>query len=208
MTRRLKHLTPRYVYSRVKWEIDQRVRPNEPWLTRDSINILQQILKPTDCGVEFGSGRSTRWFALRMAKLTSVENNQTWFQKVSLDTSDIKNLDYRLIEVGGQDGDGGGERYAGVLKDFADQSLDFVLVDGAYRSHCASAALSKIKTGGVMVIDNVNWFLPSNSRSPNSRSEGQGPIDDMWTTVYKSLSSWRKIWTSSNVSDTAIFFKT
>jgi predicted O-methyltransferase YrrM len=42
---------------------------------------------------------------------------------------------------------------------FADRSLDFVLIDGMYRGHSAIRAMSKVKPGSLIVIDNANWFL-------------------------------------------------
>jgi predicted O-methyltransferase YrrM len=207
MSRTFKHWTPLYVYSRVRWDIDQRLRPHDPWVTRQAIDLLQQLLKSTDKGVEFGSGRSTKWFASRMGHLTSVENMKAWHTKVSADLASFKNVDYRFVDVSGKDGDGGADAYTKVLSEMKNESLDFVLVDGVYRNYCASRALPKIKIGGLLVIDNVNWFLPSASVSPNSRSIAQGPIDDVWLSVHKELQSWRMIWTSSNVSDTAIFIK-
>ena len=42
---------------------------------------------------------------------------------------------------------------------FADRSLDFVLIDGMYRGHCAIRAMSKVKPGGLIVIDNAIGFF-------------------------------------------------
>jgi predicted O-methyltransferase YrrM len=41
-----------------------------------------------------------------------------------------------------------------------DASLDFVVVDGWYRPVCARAALSKLKPGGLLLIDNTDWKDP------------------------------------------------
>jgi hypothetical protein len=58
-----------------------------------------------------------------------------------------------------------------VLDEIPDLSLDFVLVDGIYRNFGALRSIAKIKPCGLIVDDNVNCFLPSRSRSPNSRTE-------------------------------------
>jgi len=81
--RTIKHWTPRYVYDRLAVLIDERKNPDHPWLTADMVRILETWLKPTDVGLEFGSGRSTIWFANRLKKLTSVEHNKEWYRKVS-----------------------------------------------------------------------------------------------------------------------------
>ena len=80
-------------------------------------------------------------------------------------------------------------------------------MDGAYRDFSAKFILPKIKPGGMLIIDNVNWFLPSQSRSPNSRTHQLGPDGDIWREVASELKGWRTIWTTSGIWDTAIFFK-
>jgi hypothetical protein len=67
--------------------------------------------------------------------------------------------------------------------------------------------MPKLKPGGLLVIDNVNWYLPSRSRAPNSRTPALGPHGAVWTDIARELARWRSIWTSSGVWDTAIFVK-
>jgi hypothetical protein len=79
------------------------------------------------------------------------------------------------------------------------------LVDGSHREFCALGVLKKIRPSGLLVIDNVNWFLCSGS--PDSRSFADGPNGSIWKEVEKRLFNWRKIWTTLGVSDTALFIK-
>ena len=51
-------------------------------------------------------------------------------------------------------------RYVQEAFAFTDSSLDFVIVDGHYRVACIQASLSKLKVGGILILDNSNW-LPS-----------------------------------------------
>jgi hypothetical protein len=53
----------------------------------------------------------------------------------------------------------------------------------------------------------VNRYLPSNSRSPNSRTPTLGTNGQIWGEVARDLGRWRCIWTSSGVSDTKIYVK-
>lgn len=167
------------------------------------------MLRPSDTGVEFGSGRSTLWLARRCAHLTSIEHDQVWHEKVSqvLIQQKITNVDYRCHpeDEGGKVGEV--SDYAQVARLLRDQSMDFALVDGVYRDHVALFVLPKIRLGGMLVIDNVNWFLPSLTRSPNSRQPSQEPATAAWKQVAAELADWRRIWTSSGVWDTAIFVK-
>ena len=65
--------------------------------------------------------------------------------------------------------------YVQVVKRFEKNSLDFVLVDGMYRDAYANWFV-RIRPGGLLIIDNANWYLPSNSGSPNSRTFVRGQL--------------------------------
>ena len=46
--------------------------------------------------------------------------------------------------------------YVAVVANCPDKSLDFVVVDGHYRTTCIAAVLSKIKPGGLLLVDDAN----------------------------------------------------
>jgi len=121
----------------------------------------------------------------------------------------ITNVDYRLIPLD-QDEDSPSAvdaEYTRVADLFKADALDFVLIDGIYRDNCSLRVMDKIRPGGILVIDNINWYIPGGSHSPNSRRMLDGPKGDTWHKVAKRLFGWRKIWTTSGVTDTAIFFR-
>jgi hypothetical protein len=97
--------------------------------------------------------------------------------------------------------------YVKVVDTFEDKTLDFVLVDGHVREYCCRRVLPKIKPGGMLVIDNANWYFDYPTHSPVSRV-GKGHANAVWQEVWDSLRSWRRIWTSCGVWDTAIWIKT
>jgi predicted O-methyltransferase YrrM len=206
---RYRHWTPRYTYYRARQALYERAHRDAPWLTPEAIRLLGSLLRPTDRGLEFGSGRSTVWLAGRVAALTSVEEDKQWHEAVTADLAErgLTNVDYILSQVQGPYELGGSSEYARVPLAFADQSLDFVLVDGAYRDFVVQSALPKIKPGGLLIIDNINWYLPSQSRAPQSRSAEVGPETELWAELAQELSHWRSIWTSSGVWDTAMWIK-
>ena len=117
------------------------------------------------------------------------------------------NVTYHLLSTGEKDNEGAKSPYVSIIDTFDDGSLDFCLVDGSHREFCALKVLEKIRPGGLLVIDNVNWFLCSDSDSPDSRSFANGPNGPIWKEERDRLSDWRKIWTTSGVSDTALFIK-
>ncbi len=187
----------------------QRSYPDHPWLTRQANEILAGYLRQSDVCLEFGSGRSTLWFAKHVGHITSVENNALWYKKVStmLNNAGQQNVSYFHVQMDKEDREGGDSAYVKTIDKFATDSVDFVLVDGAYRDYCAQKAIRVIRPGGLLVIDNVNWYLPSDSGTPSSRTYEQGPNGTIWADVSKTIAGWRSIWTSSGVSDTAFYIK-
>ncbi|MEQ4302997.1 hypothetical protein ABNF97_16635 [Plantactinospora sp. B6F1] len=207
--RTIRHWTPRYVVGRARSEFYRRTHPGIPWLTPRAVETLDRMLVPTDHGLEFGSGSSTVWFARRVSHLISVEHDAAWHDKVSLELKkhSLTNVDYRFAPLDVPPELGDQSEYARVLLELPDGCLDFVLVDGRYRDHCAWFALSKLASGGLLIIDNVNRYLPCDSHAPASRPHGAGPDGRVWTTVHRSIRGWRTIWTTDDVADTAIFVK-
>jgi predicted O-methyltransferase YrrM len=203
------HLTPRYVFNRTRQVVHERAHPDDPWITPAAVALLARLLRPADRGAEFGSGRSTLWFAARVAGLTSVEHDPWWYEAVTARLSErgLGNVECILAPEDRPMERGGDSAYARTALAFPDASIDFALVDGHYRDYSAKFIMPKIKPGGMLIIDNVNWYLPSQSKSPNSRTTALGPATPVWAAIWRELAGWRTIWTSSGVWDTAIFIK-
>ncbi|MER9046372.1 class I SAM-dependent methyltransferase [Mesorhizobium sp. M0923] len=193
-------MTPRYVASRINVAIDHRLKPDDPWLTRDAIDFLDQWLRPTDIFAEFGSGRSTIWIAQRVRSLLSVEPDPNWHSIISsrLAARHLNNVDYRVKF----------ESYE-IASEIENNSLDAALVDGKFRDQVALEMVSKVKLGGIITIDNVNWFLPRDPKptSPGSRSIADGTASKVWDEFIARTANWRVYWTTNGVNDTAFFFK-
>ena len=56
----------------------RKLNPNAPWLTPDSIKLIEALLNKNDVGLEWG-GKSTFWLANQVSHLTSIESNPDWF---------------------------------------------------------------------------------------------------------------------------------
>lgn len=209
--RSFSHWTPRYLSARLQEKAYRSANPGLPWLTPEANQFLQGYLSPSDNGLEFGAGRSTVWLAPRIHTLTSVDHNPLWFKKVEsmLAEKDIHNVTLLLRQRTEADGpEGETAPYTAVVETIAKASLDFVLVDGTYRAACALGAITCLKPGGVLILDNANIYLPCRSHSPNSRTEATGPLTPLWSSFLHATKTWRRYWTSNGVSDTAFFFKT
>ncbi len=196
----------RYIYDRLTIFLYKQRHPHAPWLTQEANALLAMWLRETDSGVEFGAGRSTLWFGKLTASLASVEHNPVWYQKVSqmLEKQHVSGVTLELHEQ--QEGVEMPD-YVRVLERFPLESIDFVLVDGVYRDSCALEAIPRIRPGGLLIIDNVNRYLPNDSRSPDSLPAGQDHASPKWAEFGQRVQEWRCFWSCSGLTDTAIYIK-
>lgn len=210
MNRSHSHWSIRYLFNRAVEKTYRLFHPRLPWLSPKANRMLKDLLKPTFQGLEFGSGRSTLWFAKHLNNLISFEHNPEWYGKVSalLTENNLSNVAYFLKpREQDKEPDGIGTDYIKSIDSLSDLKFDFILVDGVYRAECANHVLPKIKPGGMLVIDNANLYLPCKSYSPNSRTEKTGPASPRWADFLDSAKGWNVTWTSNGVSDTVFFFK-
>jgi len=190
------------------------MHPDAPWLTAQATRLLDEWLQPSHVGIEWGSGRSTRWFAQRVRHLVSVEHHAGWHAAVSeqLARDGITNVDYHLhpcaperVEYPQWISEMFASDYVSAVNVFGPRSIDFALVDGMYRSACAISVIPKLRSGGLLIVDNVNWFLPSPSRAPTSRGVDDPPLSPTWEEFSAAVSGWERKWTENGVADTAIW---
>ncbi|MQG59878.1 MAG: hypothetical protein FI683_00765 [SAR202 cluster bacterium] len=202
MPRSFRHWTFRYVKNRVIQILHEKTHPNDPWLTRQSVHILADLLQDTDTGLEFGSGRSTIWFAQRTSRVISIEHDFKWYQSVGQKIQDLNlesKIDYRYCDNIAD--------YVGQIDSLEDNSIDYCLIDGKARDECTLKVLPKLKHEGILIIDNINLYLPNASRSPNSIRRFDNTNDSDWASVQVQIDSWEMVWTTNGVSDTALWIK-
>jgi hypothetical protein len=210
--RRYRHLTPRYLVDRVRLMASERRRPDAPWLTSESVAFLERWLAPDYVGFEWGSGRSTVWFAKRVRQLISIEHDPHWYEEVKrrlVEEGLGLKVTYRGFAV--DDVADAAHPYVATISEYQDGALHFCLVDGVarLRAQCALACLPKLARGGIAIVDNANWFLPREpkSRGPNSRGPADGYASAEWREFDRRVADWPCIWTSNGVTDTAIWTK-
>lgn len=198
------HWSPRYLYCRVRQELWSRSHPEDPWLTRTAVAFLSEYIRPGDTLVEFGSGRSTMWFARRvgaMGKVISVEASQEWQQEVArrLRAAGMGQADVQYAE-------NTPEKYVQSAAQRLNGKADAILIDGAVRDACAVWGVSAVKPGGIIVLDNAQHYLPHASRCPKAIPADGAAKTPLWAEYAKATSAWRKFWTTDGVNDTAVFF--
>jgi predicted O-methyltransferase YrrM len=203
---------PRVAIDRAAARLARRARRAEdtPWITEESICLLETLLLPTDRGLEYGSGSSTPWLARRCRELRSVEASAGWYDQVRerLSAASLDGVQLALADGEADPGWGtAGHRdaYVHAHPDLAPGTLDWVLVDGEYRDSSTEHAIELLRPGGLLIIDNVEIYLPGPGRSP---WKVHAPATDLWKQLHdRYLSHWRMVWTTNGVWDTAIWWK-
>ena len=195
--------TPRYLYNRLRLAWFERLNPDIPWLTAESVALLGKLLRAQDSVLEFGSGRSTIWFAHRCGSIVSVEHDLDWFKKVSSQIKQFSNVDYRHAKLEAPAGHV--PPYLSLLDEFPNESFDVLINDGRLRHLVAEKATSKLKPGGLLVLDNAERYLPNELDIPESRRDT--PPDKHWVPFEVQTAKWRRIWTTNGITSTLIMFK-
>ncbi|MDX2480285.1 MAG: hypothetical protein QNK24_08100 [Desulfuromusa sp.] len=210
MKRKFKHWTPQYIKNRLALMWFEKNNPDFPWLTKEAIVFLDDWLKPTDQGVEWGSGRSTLWIAKRVGHLLSIEHNDNWYDqtRMALAMHNIVNVDYRQVSLPTRDNTNETDEFAKQTYGLEDKILDFALVDGAdgTRAACVREAMRLLRPCGLLILDNANRYISHSTISPGSVGKGF-KRNIAWSKTEAELKSWRTIWTSNGVWDTAFFVK-
>jgi hypothetical protein len=78
--------------------------------------------------------------------------------KLGLEQAGLHNIDYRFVPVEPPGAPVDHPRYAAVLDEFPDDSLDLIVIDGHYRDACLTLAPPKLKRGGLLLVDDVGYW--------------------------------------------------
>lgn len=201
---------PRYAADRIRLALERRRQPGvaRPWLTKAATRLLEERLGPDAAGLEFGSGSSTEWFAGRVGSLLSIESADHWYATVKdrLGEASATGSVRLQLASGASLGLGSAQHREAYVNahEITDASLDFVLVDGEYRDHCTQRAIRLLRSGGILIIDNAELYLPSDTRSPWRVPQ---PATLLWRHLVDELAGWQRIWTTNGVWDTAMWIK-
>jgi hypothetical protein len=156
---------PMQIVPRIRYYFWEKLNPEKPWLCKEAVGYCDSNLDINMKGIEFGSGRSTIWFAGKLGSLVSIEHDASWYSKVAGKISEKKlyNIDYKLIPLNHPESEGEKSYqvlpdYVGVFLNYPDNYFDFVVVDGHYRTNVIFAAVPKIKSGGLILVDDVNFW--------------------------------------------------
>jgi predicted O-methyltransferase YrrM len=221
--RRFTHWTPNYLRHRIRALARMYLQPQEPSLTPAAVSQLARLLRADHVGVEWGSGNTTRWLATRTRHLTSVETTPVFYEQVAatLRAEGITNVDYRLIphDFEGETDEQEMHRNPVVraASAFDDESLDYALIDSAPRGCLCFHIAPKLRHGGVLILDNANWYLPPPAHVRPSAPGSVAAVPGMpgssiahhecWPAFARMIASWDQRWTSNGIQMTLILVK-
>jgi predicted O-methyltransferase YrrM len=136
-----------------------------PWFSYSAIRFLDQFVKPGMLVYEYGSGGSTLYFSKFCARVVSIEDNWKWYERVTgvLRERGILNVDVRFTPT---DLSSVALFQASGYPDSLPKELaDIVVVDGSelddvqVRPSCFAVAETRIKSGGVVIVDDSWRYL-------------------------------------------------
>jgi hypothetical protein len=141
-----------------------------PWVTFPAQAWLEEVIKPTMHIFEYGAGGSTIYFSKRVASVITVEHDDSWHRSVKDVLSRMATDQHRLIFVPPErlvDGrhthylseswpGWSFEAYVRTIDKYSEETFDLVLIDGRARSACIRQAMSKIRRGGYLMVDNTD----------------------------------------------------
>jgi hypothetical protein len=129
---------------------------------------------------EYGSGGSTLFWLEKGVNCVSIEHDPGWYVQIKNLTQNYKALDYRLVEAepiaestyGIVNPDYSNpdhyisaeyelhkvhyKNYVCQIDSFNDNYFDIVLIDGRARPACIKHSFDKVKSGGMLILDNAD----------------------------------------------------
>jgi hypothetical protein len=146
----------RYV---AEWRRIRKASPldlRQPWWSRKALDYVADTVRGAAQVFEYGSGGSTLWLLDLGCKVVSVEHDELWFQEVARTGAGASVLlrppSARGL-IASDAAEGFFDTYVSAICDQSNRSLDLVIVDGRARVECVRAALPKIKSGGMLLLD-------------------------------------------------------
>lgn len=139
------------------------------WWSYGAIDAVEAHLARLDGRArvfEYGAGASTAWLARRAETVTSVEHDPGFAEFLATLLPPVDGVDLRLVPaVPSPEPRTPSNRRGHAGRDFTDYVatieqtegvFDLVVVDGRARVACVRAALPRLSSGGVVLLDNAN----------------------------------------------------
>ena len=154
-------LVPLRALAGLPWLVANRAAGRDldgPWINALALRFLRRIIQPEWNVFEFGSGRSTLWYAEHAASVVALESAPDWHAQVHHMVSRYAHATVELLPA---------RQFPSRVAMEPDNTFDLIVVDGPDqdesgrdlppeldRTGCVVAALSKLRPGGVLLLDN------------------------------------------------------
>ncbi|MBA3869246.1 MAG: hypothetical protein H0X30_08835 [Anaerolineae bacterium] len=167
-----RHLYPWFQSRRENYLLDHAI----PWLVYDAAEYLRANLQKNIRVFEYGSGSSTLFWSKFDAHCTSIEHDGSWVNVLRTRFNPAYDVDLRLVptdnpplpldkdiaDPSGYRSDWFGferqtfKTYVEQIDTFPDGCFDVVLVDGQARPSCIAHSYKKVKSRGMLIVDNAD----------------------------------------------------
>jgi SAM-dependent methyltransferase len=117
-----------------------------PWLTFKANRFIKSRVRPDWKVFEWGSGMSTIWWEREAAEVYSIDHDAAWVEKVGQMAKGRASVRLQTERDG----------YVGAIESFERGFFDVIIIDGIYRLPCFERALSYLKPGGFLIVDNTD----------------------------------------------------
>ncbi len=121
-----------------------------PWINYPAIAFLEQRLNRSLTMFEYGCGFSTLFYARLIKKVTSVEHNKIWYERIRTQTPPNVTVLHRAIDEDGQ--------YCRSISN-TPESYDIIVVDGKDRVNCIRQSINRLSDQGVLLLDDSKRLI-------------------------------------------------
>ncbi len=156
-----------------------------PWVTYPFIDFITPRLNKKLKVFEYGAGNSTLFYAKYAGKVTTVEHNQSWYQKIKNELPE--NAEIILCEVESNE-------YEKAAAN-TDETYDLIIIDAEKRIECLKASVEQLTENGVLILDD------------SERKEYADAFSFMREKGFKNLDFWGISPGYFNRKCTTIFYK-
>lgn len=119
-----------------------------PWYTYPAIEYLNKLDFSQATLFEYGMGYSTiYWLARRVRKIVGVENDKKWFGFIRDKKLKKAKIKYKENK----------DKYVTEINNYKNK-FDVIVIDGIARDKCANNAVNRLVNGGIIILDNSDWY--------------------------------------------------
>lgn len=202
------------------WQRSMDVAPvsdRRPWITYGAISHLAAYLRPKMRICEYGVGGSTLFYLDRVAQVVSIEHDSEWAAQLKSMLREIAPDRWTIhitlpqactfttapdpadpdayVSTLANYANMSFKDYAGTIDRYPDAAFDVVQVDGRVRHCCVKHATSKVKPGGLLVLDDSHRerYADSHKRMAAlgwEKNEYFGPGPYEWG--FRTTSIWKR----------------